>query len=518
MVAPRQWPAARVEMRRVEDLRPYPRNARRHSPQHVDQIAASIQQWGWTIPLLVDESGELIAGHGRLLAARQLGIDEVPTMVARGWTEAQRRAYVIADNQLTIAGDWDTEALKVEVRELDALGVDVGLFAFDAGELDALLGRDVVAAQQLADADEVAPVDELDLDGLGVKAGDVWQLGPHRVLCGDSTDVEQVARLLGGELADLVHADPPYGMGKASAGVANDDLHGPKLDAFQSAWLRVALAHAAPNCSAYVWGIAEDLWRWWFTAGREQFADLQVRQEVVWAKGTAIGQTSADRHGYPSETERCLFLMRGQQFLGNQNADEYWEGYEPLRAWLEQQRDEIGWANRDVNAITKTQMAGHWFGRSQFQPITREHYETLREHALGIAFVETYDEVVARFGASIEGGRAMRLSLGEAMRSTRSYFDNTHDVMSDVWTFPRVHGEERFEHATPKPVALVARALRTSCPDKGLVFEPFLGSGSTLIAAEVAGRRCFGAELQPRYAATTIRRWERHTGQKAVRL
>lgn len=408
MVAPRQWPAARVEMRRVEDLRPYPRNARRHSPQHVDQIAASIQQWGWTIPLLVDESGELIAGHGRLLAAKQLGLDEVPTMVARGWSEAQRRAYVIADNQLTIAGDWDAEALKVEVRELDALGVDVGLFAFEAGELDKLLGRDVVAAQQLADAD--APVDELDLDGLGVEVGDVWQCGPHRVLCGDSTDAEQVARLFDGERAELVHADPPYDMGKESDGVANDNLRGAKLDDFQSRWLRVALANATPLCSVYVWGLAESLWRWWLAA-QPQFAELKFRQELVWAKGTGFGITSGEMRSYAPEIERCLCFQRG-----------------------------------------------------------------------------------------------------------RAFFDNTHDHMTDVWQFTRVAAAERFAHATPKPVAMVARALKSSCPQGGLVFEPFLGSGSTLIAAEATGRRCFGVELQPRYAATTIRRWELHTGQKAIGL
>lgn len=513
------WPAAEVTMRRVDELRPYARNARRHSPEHVDQIAASIRQWGWTIPVLVDERGELIAGHGRLLAAKALGLEAVPTMVARGWTEAQRRAYVLADNQLTIAGDWDTDALAVEVRELEALGVDVGLLAFDGRQLDAMLGVDEAVARQLAGADDAAELERAEAQGanLEVEAGDVWICGDHVVACGDSTDPAFVARVVGAELVDLVHADPPYGMSKAAVGVANDNLHGSKLDAFQLAWIRAALAVAKPNASLYVWGTAPDLWRLWYAGGLAELDQLELRNEVVWAKGTALGQLSDEMHGFAPETERCLFLMRGQQFLGNQNADAYWEGYEPLRAWLDGERAAMGWTTGDVNKITGTQMAGHWFGRSQFYPITREHYDKLQAAAIGVAFAESYDEVVARFAGSIEGGRAQRQRLTAELQASRSFFDNVHDQMTDVWSFPRVQGVERFGHATPKPVAMMVRAVRSSCPVGGRVLEPFLGSGSTLIAAEVAGRRCVGLELQPQYAATTIRRGELHTGRRAVR-
>ncbi len=132
------WPADKVERRSVASLVPYARNPRTHSPEQVDQIAASIREWGWTVPVLVDEQGGLIAGHGRVMAAKLLGLEEIPVMVAAGWTEAQKRAYVIADNKLTLNGGWDDELLKVEVGDLKALDFDLGLIGFSLGEIGAL--------------------------------------------------------------------------------------------------------------------------------------------------------------------------------------------------------------------------------------------------------------------------------------------------------------------------------------------------------------------------------------------
>jgi hypothetical protein len=134
-----QWPADRVERRSVASLTPYARNARTHSDEQVAQIAASIREWGWTVPVLVDERGEIIAGHGRVLAAQRLGLTDVPCMVAAGWSEAQRRAYVLADNKLTLNGGWNDELLRIELQDLDALGFDVELTGFQGLELEALL-------------------------------------------------------------------------------------------------------------------------------------------------------------------------------------------------------------------------------------------------------------------------------------------------------------------------------------------------------------------------------------------
>lgn len=503
-----EWPAGAVELRDLDTLKPYKRNPRTHSKAQVALLAKSIERWGWTIPVLVDERGEIIAGHGRIEAARLLGIASVPCMVARGWTDAERRAYVIADNQLTIAGGWNTQTLSLELRELAGLKVDLDGLGFSSKTLDNLLGTDEARRRELEAAEDLAP----DADGARrSKLGSLWQLGEHRVLCGDSTDPAAVLRVMGDEIADLVHADPPYGMGKEADGIANDNLYRGKLDAFQLSWITAALPSMRENASLYIWGLAPDLWRLWYGAGLDKLDAFVLRNEVVWAKGSGNGQTSAAQQSYVPETERCLFLQRGPQVLESMNADEFWEGYEPLRAWLCEQRDAVRWTARDIHRLTGTQMSPRWFSRSQFAPIARQHYETLRDAALGCAFDLTYDELQARF----DTGGAMRRQRAEELRERRSFFDNTHDNMTDVWRFNRVTGAERYGHATPKPVALAARAVASSCPANGLVFEPFLGTGSTLIAAEITGRRCNGVELEPQFVDIVVRRWERHTGRKA---
>lgn len=132
------WPADKVERRKVADLVPYARNSRTHSDEQVAQIAASIREWGWTMPVLVDETGGIIAGHGRIMAAQRLGIEDVPTMTATGWSEAKRRAYVIADNKLAINSAWDMDLLKIEMQEIDGLGFNLELTGFDVAEMTAL--------------------------------------------------------------------------------------------------------------------------------------------------------------------------------------------------------------------------------------------------------------------------------------------------------------------------------------------------------------------------------------------
>jgi hypothetical protein len=184
---------------------PYARNARSHSDAQVAQIAASIREWGWTVPVLVDETGMLIAGHGRVLAARKLGLPEVPVMVAQGWSEAQKRAYVLADNKLAENAGWDEALLRVELADLDEMGADLGLIGFSDDELLALLSDKTVG---LTDPDQVPepPAEPV------TAPGDIWILGRHRLVCGDSTDVDTVARVLNGTTPHLMVTDPPYGV------------------------------------------------------------------------------------------------------------------------------------------------------------------------------------------------------------------------------------------------------------------------------------------------------------------
>src|SRR5271165_5780507 len=197
----KSWPADKVERRAVESLVPYARNARTHSPAQIDQIAASIREWGWTVPVLLDEWDGIIAGHGRVLAAKKLGLGEIPCMVARGWSDAQRKAYVLADNKLALNAGWDEELLKIELGDLRELDFNIDLTGFGLEEVELLLADKSAGLTDPDDAPEppAVPVSEL---------GDVWLLGSHRLVCGDSTTVESVDKALNGVKPHLMVTDP----------------------------------------------------------------------------------------------------------------------------------------------------------------------------------------------------------------------------------------------------------------------------------------------------------------------
>lgn len=195
----------KIEQWSVEKLVPYSRNSRTHSDAQVAQIAASIKEWGWTTPILADPDGQVIAGHGRLMAARKLGMTEVPVIVAAGWTDAQKRAYIIADNKLALNAGWDEALLALEFEDLQALEFDLELTGFSDEEIKALMPEEVPAALTDEDAVPEVPVDPV------TRLGDVWLLGKHRVMCGDSTSIDAVEKLMAGEKADMVFTDPPYG-------------------------------------------------------------------------------------------------------------------------------------------------------------------------------------------------------------------------------------------------------------------------------------------------------------------
>jgi len=230
MMGMQEWPADKVERWALERLVPYARNARTHSEAQVAQIAGSIREWGWTVPCLVDEGGMLIAGHGRVLAARKLGLAEVPVMVARGWSEGQKRAYVLADNRLALNAGWDVELLRVELTDLRSIGADLGLIGFGDDELAELFAGGNAGLTDPDDVPEPLP------EPVTVP-GDVWLLGRHRLVCGDSTDADTVTKALKGTIPHLMVTDPPYGVeydpawrnragvskSKRTGKVANDD-------------------------------------------------------------------------------------------------------------------------------------------------------------------------------------------------------------------------------------------------------------------------------------------------------
>lgn len=244
------WPANAVERRPIGDLIPYAGNARTHSGEQVAQLAASIREWGWTIPVLVDERGEIIAGHGRVLAAKSLGIAEVPVMVARGWSEAKRRAYVLADNKLALNAGWDDDLLAAELKALQGADFALDLTGFSDGDLAALFAK---GAERHTDPDDAPEPPTVPVSVLG----DCWVLGDHRILCGDSTSAADVEALLGGERPHLMVTDPPYGVeydpdwrrraGVGSAGAASGVVLNDDRADWREAWALF------PGAVAYVW-------------------------------------------------------------------------------------------------------------------------------------------------------------------------------------------------------------------------------------------------------------------------
>lgn len=499
-------PADRIERRPIDSLIPYAKNARTHSDAQVAQIAASIREWGFTTAVLVDESDSIIAGHGRVMAARKLGLAEVPCMVAAGWSEAQRRAYVIADNKLALNAGWDNELLALELGELGDLGFDLELTGFTDEEIKALMPVEVT--EGLTDPDAAPALQENPI----TVPGDVWIMGKHRLMCGDSTSVSDVDKLMNGAIAHLLHADPPYGMGKEADGVANDNLYAEKLDAFQMEWWATYRTFVADNASAYIWGNAPDLWRLWWAGGLGTSEKLELRNEIVWDKKAIAGMASPDLTQFPMATERCLFFQLGDQFLGNINAEDFPETWEPVRAYFEGEAVAAGIKPADIKRVCGCGMYSHWFTRSQFTLMPEKHYRTLAAEYPG-RFARPWPEVKADWDRVKGAGREV---INGKLDGVRAYFDNAHDVMRDVWEFSRVTGDERHGHATPKPVEMMERVMKSSLPPGGLCVEPFGGSGATLMGAEKTGRICYTMAMQPRYVDVIVRRWQDFTGKQAI--
>jgi DNA modification methylase len=298
-------PADKVERWPLERLVPYAKNSRTHSEEQVAQIAASIREWGWTTPILVDEAGSIIAGHGRLQAARRLQMTEVPVVVASGWSEAQKRAYVIADNKLALNAGWDNELLSLELGELGDLGFDLDLVGFTDEEIKALMP--VQGTDGLTDPDDAPAVQENHV----TVPGDVWVMGKHRLLCGDSTSVDDLTKLTGGQLVDMWLTDPPYNVAvqggnhgdperKNGLKIMNDKMPD---DAFRQ-FLRDAYTAAdmvmKPGAVFYIWHADSEGYNF---RGAAKDAGWTVRQCLIWKKSSIV----MGRQDYHWKHEPCLY-------------------------------------------------------------------------------------------------------------------------------------------------------------------------------------------------------------------
>jgi DNA modification methylase len=333
-------------------------------------------------------------------------------------------------------------------------------------------------------------------------------------MCGDSTSIDAVEKLMDGQKAQLLHADPPYGMGKETEGVANDNLYDDKLDAFQMEWWATFRTFLNDNASVYIWGNAEGLWRLWYRAGLADSERITVRNEIVWNKGHGQGMQSEQHRMFPTSTERCIFFMLGEQGFNN-NADNYWEGWDSVVDYLRAEKEKTGWEIAKFKRLAgHSETSGcHWFDKSQWSFPTKEVYESWQaaahEHD---AFKREHDDLKREH----DDLKREHNDLKREFYATRAYFDNAHDNMTDVWDFNRVTGGERHGHATPKPVAMMERVINSSLPKGGLCVEPFGGSGSTLLGAEKTGRICYAMELQPKYVDIIVQRWQEFTGQTAT--
>jgi DNA modification methylase len=281
-------------------------------------------------------------------------------------------------------------------------------------------------------------------------------------------------------------------MGKEADGVLHDNLYDAKLDAFLLECWKAGRPALKDNASAYIFGEAESLWRLWYVGGLCDSERMTMRNEIVWNKGIN-GAPWEQGRSYQPATERALFFMLGEQGFNN-NADNYWEGWEPIRSYLVSEKEKSGLTNADILKITSTYHTHYW-AKSQWCFPTESDYKAIQKAANSKAFKREHDD------------------LKRAFYATRAYFDNSHQIMSDAWDYPKVIGAERSGHPTPKPVALMARAVKTSCPEGGLVLDPFMGTCPVGVACIRTGRRYIGIEKQAAHFATACERIERELAQ-----
>jgi DNA modification methylase len=407
-----------IEMRLVAKLNPYAKNARTHSEQQVSQIAASIEEFGWTNPILIDGNDGIIAGHARLLAAKKLGMTEVPVIVLAHLTPAQRKALVLADNKLALNAGWDENLLRLELRELQSLDFDLDLTGFASIELDQLF-RDPDLEER---ANEAPPLPEV----ATTRLGDLWLLGPHRVLCGDATSPEAVARLLNGSEPLLMVTDPPYGISLDSewrdrAGI---NKHGPAQPSYMKRRMEGHTRTTISGDTIADWSPAFELvpslqvvYVWHASVYAREVADGVLRlgfvypQQIIWNKGHAA-------------------LTRTH----------YWYAHEPC--------------------IYARRPNAPWFGK-------------------------------AGENSTIWDAPSPKMIMGGSE-------------------------EEKQDHPTQKPIELMRRPILNHLKREELVYDPFLGSGTTLAAAEITERVCFGMELDPAYVDVIVERWQKLSGKQAT--
>ncbi len=398
----------------MASLEPYARNARTHSDGQVAQLAASIREWGWTVPVLVDEGGQIIAGHGRVLAARQLGLAEVPVMVAAGWSDAQKRAYVIADNRLAENAGWDESLLRLEMGELQTLGFDPATIGFDADALKALFARGRTG-ETAPDAVPEVPEDPV------TRPGDLWVLGEHRLLCGDSTNPEHVARVMDGATGALMNTDPPYGVDYAAVkngiprsgfrdiqarggDIENDDLvDGAALQAFLESAIRAAVPHLIDRAAFYLWHPMLTQGTFFAAAAA---ADILIHRQIIWVKPHLVLTRSGMYHW---KHELCFYgWRRGMKpaWHGSKGQTSVWE--------VDYDGGERNHPTQKPTALFETPILNHTLaGETVYEPFGGSGSQIIAAEKTGrrccaIEIAPKYCDVIVRRWEEFTGRKAER--------------------------------------------------------------------------------------------------------------
>lgn len=402
------------------EVKPYRNNPKKHSDKQVQQLVKSIREFRFNNPILIDEHNELIAGHGRLLAAQHLQLGEIPAIRLTHLTPAQKKAYRIADNKLTENGEWDVDLLKLELKELDSLDLDFDLdiTGFDNSEIDLLFNPVAPADPKL---NTVPYLSEKDVVS---KTGDIWQLGAHRIICGNALDKNTFTALLGNKKADMVFADPPY----------NVKITG----------------HVCGNGSVQ----------------HKEFA-------------MASGEMTDDEFTRFLRTVfayLCAFTKNGS----------------------------LHYICMDWRHIEEVSRAGH-----QYDELKNLCVWNKTNAGMGSLYRSKHELVfVFKHGTA---SHTNNVELGSHGR-----------YRTNVWDYAGVNTFQNTKllklHPTVKPVELIRDAVLDASNRRESVLDPFLGSGSTLIACEKAKRICYGIELEPLYIDTAILRWQELTGECAVRV
>lgn len=414
-----------VENVPISSIKPYKNNPKIHNNKQVQQIMNSITEFKFTSPILIDENNEILAGHGRLLAAQKLGLTEIPAINLLYLTEAQKKAYRIADNKLTENGKWDFDLLKVEFQDIEKLNIDFSLdiTGFDTPELDIIFDTDLTTKEIKLD-EKANSVPFIPEDEILSKEGDIWQLGNHRIICGNSLEKSVYEKLLEYKKADMIFTDPPYNV-KVEGHVCGNGKHHHKEFAMASGEM-----------------------------SENEF------QEFLTKNFTLLKEFSKDG----SLHYICMDWRHVKEII---LAGSVYDDFENLCVWNK--------SNGGMGSLYRS------------------------KHELIFIFQNGLNQ------------HLNNIELGKHGR-----------YRTNVWDYPGVNNfgdnDNLKFHPTVKPVEMVKDAILDVTKRNGIVLDAFLGSGTTLIAAEKSNRICYGIELEPLYVDTTIRRWQDLTKKSAVHI